>query len=237
MLASVLKHRPLGIMSARTAFRVFGYKVIVKGRPIRDDYVVGDRNEDDVPMDEDDEYQEYVNPYLVKSRKEEEEEEEEDDDRPLGDYSGVVNHFVGFGEGDPKFKANHEMLSGKSADTEKQTDSRVDLMARAAASTAVFNSKLRAQRKPNLKDAHTNLELTPIISQPTDIVVLKYESNAPNTIPAKELKKMPIEIITEKLDHHDIESEDWIKIDAEANENSKYPIAMLEGQYQGIYSM
>ncbi|KAI9340052.1 chromatin remodelling complex Rsc7/Swp82 subunit-domain-containing protein [Zopfochytrium polystomum] len=38
LLAPVLKGRPLGIMTARSAFKLFGHAVIFGGRPVRDDY-------------------------------------------------------------------------------------------------------------------------------------------------------------------------------------------------------
>ncbi|KAI8621788.1 chromatin remodelling complex Rsc7/Swp82 subunit-domain-containing protein [Chytriomyces sp. MP71] len=39
LLASNFRSRPLGIMSARTVFKQFGYLIVVRGKPVRDDYV------------------------------------------------------------------------------------------------------------------------------------------------------------------------------------------------------
>ncbi|TPX60617.1 hypothetical protein CcCBS67573_g08987 [Chytriomyces confervae] len=39
LLASNFRSRPLGIMSTRTVFKHFGYSMLVRGKPVRDDYV------------------------------------------------------------------------------------------------------------------------------------------------------------------------------------------------------
>ncbi|KAJ3120155.1 hypothetical protein HK100_012916 [Physocladia obscura] len=38
LLASNFRTRPLGIMSTRSAFKLFGYQIVVRGKPVRDDY-------------------------------------------------------------------------------------------------------------------------------------------------------------------------------------------------------
>ena len=45
LVPSQLKNKTISILPARNVFKKFGHKIIKKGRPVRDDYLVGDREE------------------------------------------------------------------------------------------------------------------------------------------------------------------------------------------------
>ena len=45
ILPSQLRNRPITLISARNLFKVFGHKVVRRGRPVKDDYAVGDQEE------------------------------------------------------------------------------------------------------------------------------------------------------------------------------------------------
>ncbi|KAH6589047.1 hypothetical protein BASA61_005751 [Batrachochytrium salamandrivorans] len=45
LLPSQLRNRPITLVTARNLFRVFGHKIIRRGKPVRDDYFVGDQEE------------------------------------------------------------------------------------------------------------------------------------------------------------------------------------------------
>lgn len=45
LVPSTLKNKTISILPARSVFKSFGYKIIKKGKAVRDDYMVGDREE------------------------------------------------------------------------------------------------------------------------------------------------------------------------------------------------
>ena len=51
LLPSQLKNRAITLVLARNIFRVFGHKVVRRGRPIRDDYWVGNQKEPEGVVD------------------------------------------------------------------------------------------------------------------------------------------------------------------------------------------
>ncbi|KAJ1548102.1 hypothetical protein HK405_004211 [Cladochytrium tenue] len=50
MLAPSLRSRPLVIMTARSAFKIFGHRIVLGGRPVRDDYFCSGKTEQTGPM-------------------------------------------------------------------------------------------------------------------------------------------------------------------------------------------
>ncbi|KAJ3144363.1 hypothetical protein HK101_002716 [Irineochytrium annulatum] len=186
-LPSVLRTRPLGIMTARSVFVGFGHRIIQRGRPIRDDYVVGDVDESAIPdIDYD-------------------EEEENEQGAGGGTYDGAGRQ-VGMGGGTPLYSAittTGPLLNGTPAEE----------LLRAAASVAEFNSKLRAQRRETFFDVHTNVEQVP------NYGVLEPSIEMNGKIAVREGDK-----------------EDWTAI-RENDYLSKFPVALLPGQFQGLHSV
>jgi hypothetical protein len=247
--------------SARVAFKNFGFRTITHGRPVRDDYAVGDLREEDVIFDEFADYSEGGFPYKLRSDVVGlDGEMYADDGRPIGDYSGAVARPVGFGGGLPSYKAPSSLLQAvslESGSANASTDGDdsgafssnsngrlVDvtgglgaesIMVRAAASAADFNSKLRAQRKRKLLDVHTNIDQTPLNKQPSLFIM---ERSTDSTLRRSNGIVVETVLVGSQLEKDGVwtQLKDFMDMNDESD-FSKYPVSLVDGQYQGLYSM
>ncbi|KAJ3082989.1 PHD finger protein 10, partial [Quaeritorhiza haematococci] len=193
MVPGQLKNRNVSLVTARSIFRAFGHKIIRRGRPVRDDYWVGDRKEEDYPYDEyaaSDEENMPTYPYPLQA---------EDQLAMLRDYA--PNAGAGYGQSITMFPMMQRSLSsggGGYYRPEQQNitpfftrtpsapldpkdvgsyplanylSKRDSAMWRCASSAAVYNSRLRADRRGTFYDPHTNIEQVPKESQPSRVYV------------------------------------------------------------------
>jgi hypothetical protein len=220
LLPSILRNRPCSIVPARIIFKTFGNRIIIRGKPIRDDYFVGDQPEPDYgPPDYDlDEY------------------DDDFGDLPMDVVESRLRRTtsqVGFGGGTPKFTAAKSSLAN--AITSSDEDPKVKRVAgsgidtvllKAATAAAEFNSRLRAQRKDKFLDIHTNIEQVPRATQPIGI---KVEKDASIQEKSFQVETTTGEVAVEQ-------DPNWLEVQ-NGHENDKFPIALLPGQFQGKLSV
>jgi len=146
LLAHQLKHREIGLVTARSIFKQFGYRIIRKGKRIRDDYDVGDRNENDLASD-DEEMQDN-------------EDEIDDEEKGTSDTKTGREPLLRPSEATPRFQRSSIHFS-----------KHLPWIHRAAASAAEFNSRLRAARQEQFFDIHTNQSQVRKATHPSHLTV------------------------------------------------------------------
>ena len=153
MLPPPMKNRNVTLVTARNVFRVFGHQIIKRGRPIRDDYFVGDKTEEDY-------YKEAM---------------QIDDDYKTGIFDfGQGPHILGFGGEDGEDDFRPEYIP-----PELRADA---WMYKVATSTAGFNRRLVRTRPTSFLDLHTNIEQVSQLSQPSRVQVELLSSSRMNFI-------------------------------------------------------
>ncbi|KAI9201996.1 chromatin remodelling complex Rsc7/Swp82 subunit-domain-containing protein [Polychytrium aggregatum] len=136
MLPSQLKGREVALVTARSIFRTFGYKIVKGGRPIRDDYFVGDAEE----PEDDGIY-----------------EESEDEDIRRRDIAIDRSLFSNTPplRLDRPDRATPLFNRNTSGTLPPHTLTRAQWVSQCASSAAEFNSRLRAARQDTFFDVHT----------------------------------------------------------------------------------
>ena len=160
MLPSAIRNRPIIMVRARNLFKVFGHKVVRRGRPVRDDYFVGDNVEP---------------PYTDPN------EEEDDDyaDKSLyldGPFRRHGLSVAGFPQDD---EGTFEPIITK----EMEQD---EWMLKCAQSAAEFNHRLNRTRPTSFLDLHTNIEQVCQRYQPSVVIVEQHLQNV-NTLQIESL--------------------------------------------------
>ncbi|KAJ3353999.1 PHD finger protein 10 [Entophlyctis luteolus] len=232
MLSSNFKTRALGIMPTRSVFKMFGHQVVVRGKPVRDDYTCDGKVE---PED-------WVDPAAADDGHASGSDHEDDKKaftvkRPTESisyyeqlYRAPANLVHGYGT------AVVPTADGTVPTNLPDPRSEANLM-RAAASAADFNSRLRAQRRRDrMYDVHTGVEQVAQRTQPTHVLIEKQvggegfdknqETGMVLEVSFGEIKAVP----------PSSESRDWIAISTPEDEK-QYPLAVLPGQYQSAFSV
>ncbi|KAI8819321.1 chromatin remodelling complex Rsc7/Swp82 subunit-domain-containing protein [Fimicolochytrium jonesii] len=212
ILPGQLRRRPVSIASARSIFRAFGHKCIKRGKPVRDDYWVGDQEE---PPDEP--------------------EPEEPEDTPLPPRRSDSR----FAQPMPRESTLRRQMHRMTHEERERlmpfsTGNRILIPALAvgdeqlykrAASAADFNRRLRLQRSTSFFDTHTNIEQMPSLSQPQSISVEMKVGSIADIARGNGLS------IVQNTDPTD---SDWVRVEIPP-EDELYPIAIIPGQYQGAF--
>ncbi|EGF83924.1 hypothetical protein BATDEDRAFT_84646 [Batrachochytrium dendrobatidis JAM81] len=215
LLPSQLRNRPITLVTARNLFRVFGHKIIRRGKPVRDDYFVGDQVE---PL------------YYPEPR------QELDDD---ADFTADFIKTLSSTEGGPFTRQsapitilgfNHtespmERFEPLVISQELRQDS---WMLKCALSAAEFNQRLNKLRPTRFFDLHTNIEQIPLITQPMLVNVEMREGSEQR--PFVFDKALNIRSPSSKPQSH------WINVSDDVIA-SKYPLAIAPQQYQGAFSL
>ncbi|KAJ3325345.1 PHD finger protein 10 [Boothiomyces sp. JEL0866] len=204
ILPSQLRNRPITLIRARNLFKVFGHKVVRRGRPIKDDYFVGDQQEtaeDDTKMDEDE--QSYgIYDYSKTSG---------GDRGPFRRHDFSIAGFL-------KPKHEVEQFEPLAIPAELEQD---QWMLKCALSAADFNQRLNKTRPTSFLDLHTNIEQVPKITQPIRVLVETNIDYTGNEIKIeKEVNCRPYEPHTQ-----------W-QVVGNSFEPSKYPLAIMKDQHQ-----
>ncbi|KAI8830665.1 chromatin remodelling complex Rsc7/Swp82 subunit-domain-containing protein, partial [Chytriomyces cf. hyalinus JEL632] len=214
LLASNFRSRPLGIMSTRTVFKHFGYLMLVRGKPVRDDYMCTGKVEPEnwvYPEDENDRMSGAGS---------------DDEDRGIGDDSETAVSST-----EPISSENATDVSSSAVIQVVSNPRSEAQMLKAAASAAEFNSRLRAQRRRGrFLDIHTNVEQVPQLGQPSHVLIEKQlggqEKGMVLEVSFGDIKSKPASS----------ELEDWMAI-KRSQDAAHYPISIMPGQYQAAYSV
>lgn len=204
ILPVYLKRRPVSLATARSIFRSFGHKCVRKGKPIRDDYWVGDEVEPDYG-DEDEEEEEEEPPRRVapspkpkRSRSAAESADDENKRRP------------------PKRKRDTDRENVPAKPTyvyEIPAYLKGDNKLYKSVLTAADYNKVIAQRRIGaFYDIHTNINFVPKNLEPTESHLEKRVTEDEN-IPDEEAEWEPVAI---------------------PKEDVEYALAVIPGQYQGF---
>ncbi|KAI8894495.1 chromatin remodelling complex Rsc7/Swp82 subunit-domain-containing protein [Globomyces pollinis-pini] len=211
ILPSSLRNRPVTLVRARNLFKIFGHKVVRRGRPVRDDYFVGDLDEstynEETKVDEDEQtFGIYDYTKSISGV----------DDGPFRRHATSV---VGFNK--PK-RFEYEPLEPLHVPKALENDS---WMLKCALSAAEFNHRLIFNRPTSFLDLHTNVEQVPKINQSDRILVEMSSKDSGNTLV----------IDTDVVVNREPSSE-WTVVSDSAHP-TLYPIAVMRDQYQDTLSL
>ncbi|KXS12195.1 hypothetical protein M427DRAFT_59713 [Gonapodya prolifera JEL478] len=229
-----LKSRNVNLLPARVAFKRFGYEVIRRGKIVRDDYFVGDRVEppdSEVPPLPDDFFVSHMKP--MGARLGANPAAGEDDHRSgttgsawraalprLGPGAGVADKWPGY--------------ITKSAAQRN--------VAQASESAADFNRRLRLERDQKVAvgriDPHTGVLHWPKLLAPVKLTVEMEAGKLGGGSLSSRVKSEPVmKILEDVVVRGEKERKGkWVKLEPDV-EDEKYPLAIMEGQYQGMYSL
>ncbi|KAJ3166672.1 PHD finger protein 10 [Geranomyces variabilis] len=222
ILPGQLRRRPVSVATARSIFRSFGHRIVKRGRAVRDDYWVGDQEEPPDDPDRDDDYDEGV--LTRRSRLElarNSTRSEATARRTFNSYSQEEKELL------------FPFTIGPRITLPATLNGDDDLYRRAVAA-ADFNRRLAMQRPRTFYDRHTNIEQIPSITQPHSITV-QYKKG---TLKASGSETV---ICASNLSHagaNNVETGNdvWIDLD-NPGKDELYPVGILRGQYQGMYSI
>ncbi|KAI8913030.1 chromatin remodelling complex Rsc7/Swp82 subunit-domain-containing protein [Powellomyces hirtus] len=224
LLPGQLRRRPVSVATARSIFRSFGHKVVKRGKLVRDDYWVGDQ-----------------------------EEPPEEPDRDLDFEDDMLN--TGRNKGDSKLSqlstresALKRNIRGMTQEEREihfpfTTGPRVpitasltgdDVLYKRAASAADFNRRLMMNRPRTFLDGHTNIEQIPSLTQPQSIAIQLKKGTWQSPVA---VENSVISSPTSNGDAPDFPADPndvWIHIPTLSVEEL-YPVAIMPGQYQGMY--
>lgn len=237
------RNRAFGLVTCRSIFKMFGYRVIRKGRAVRDDYYVGDEPEPEYPDDYDDD------------------DSEVDEDR-LNTGDNIVDFFdtrrrAALLQANAALTPSQANASGSDSDIGSNFYIRQQLeiadslyrelrtvqdqlgrfqeygknLPQGAAQVSalhhealLLNKQLNSQREKTTFDVHTGIEHVPQRTQPNGIAVQRLSRD----VNGKELK---VEYGSPQSD-----AEGWESLES-PHAASEYPLALLPQQYQSTYSL
>lgn len=204
--------QPVAILTARSVFRAFGHLIIRHGRPVRDDYLQGDKTEEDIPIDYYPRQDDTKSQFAITAMEYEYDSGRDITVNAMGMLKTkyLVNPAWSVEIDAPQFLEGGEDVVVVSSDIVKS-----------AASCAEFNSRLRAQRQGMYYDFHTNLDLVPKLFQPTscriEIDQTVMDPNTKSIAAAGKHQKRSLKNTTRN----------WSAVDKSVN---YYPLAILAGQ-------
>ena len=211
-IPSQLKNRTIALVTARSVFRKFGYKIIKRGKSVRDDYYVGDREEAPEPSLKEMEARRILYQDMSKASSVEFQR----------DIVGIYTNFP-YRPRDSE-RTPLASLVPLQAPIELQRD---DWMCRCALSAAEFNRSLAHGRPKRFWDPHTNMEHVPAATQPKQIHIEAAKSSLSS---AKGSVANGIHF------HSGTEEKDWVRVDI-SQECRDYPLALAPGQRQFAFSV
>ena len=219
MLPPPMKNRNITLVTARNVFRVFGHQVIKRGRPIRDDYFVGDKVEPEF----------YEEPMQVED-----------------DYSNGMFDFdksLGSQEGGP-FNRRGESILGFSRPSEDVSEfvpasippqlGTDPWVLKCASSTADFNRRLIRNRPVSCVDLHTNIEQVSQITQPSCINVERLVDARLNFVHVRGNVVVKNDKST-KISKTENNGQ-WTVV-SKPDKEAKFPVALLRDQHQDQSSL
>lgn len=164
MLMANFKNKLIAVVTARSMFKIFGHKIIKRGKPRVDDYYESRATEDTPAVDSDDDGEGTSEDASATN------DQAQSDDTPALTSSGRRKHTLA------------------QADEPARQVTDLNWLHESAMAVRGLNSQLRELRKENPKflDPHTNIEQVPILTQPSLVEV----QVAPAPVPV-DTKKLP----------------------------------------------
>ena len=292
LISSKSRNRPFSLLTAHSAFKAFGHRIVHRGRPIRDDYYVGDKPEPEYGPDVDSENDEDVlndsahltwdaadltSSLLRRSAS-------------ASTSDAGLSFFAarGINPNDALFKELKELKASSYPPPKPRSG---NWLATVYAEAAAFNAKLQRQRKPRFFDVHTGLEHVavpnsaklkdfmvvvevgtlgsakeitveepeglvqplPVEAPPTDDPLLNgdtlddsninghapmdHDSHDPTTMdhPAKRAR-IDLHPLSPPKPEKEVDTKSWMTLMPD-DEDKKYPLALMPGQWQGMFSL
>jgi len=214
LLPSSIRNRPITLVRARDIFKAFGHKVIRRGRPVRDDYYVGNQSEpdytDDMKMDEDENSYSLLDytklPQTLGG----------------GPYRRHGISLAGFSKPELEF----ETFEPKGAVPKEL--SKDAWMYKCALSAADFNQRLNRNRPVSFLDLHTNVEQIASSSQPARVTI-EMERGSHHRLASSKKVLVDTSVVCDR-----VADPRW-QIVSDSLEPSLYPLAIARNQYQETY--
>lgn len=209
LLPGQLRRRPASMATARSIFRAFGHKIIKRGRAVRDDYWVGDQEE---PPEE---------PEIV--------ERDDQSFEPAPEARARVARESAASRRHANRAQERQLLLPFTTGARLPIPATLkgdDYLYKRVASAADFNRRLILQRPRTFFDHHTHIEQIPSLTQPSTVSV--------------QIKKGTLKAPLTVEQHMVVAAQDrkgtWLELPTSPDEE-KYPVALMPGQYQGMFSM
>ncbi|KAI9017349.1 chromatin remodelling complex Rsc7/Swp82 subunit-domain-containing protein [Gaertneriomyces semiglobifer] len=210
MLPGQLRRRPVSLATARSIFRAFGHKAVRRGKPVRDDYWVGDQIEPpDDPNEPDEEEEEEIFHRMTTRQKAK---------PPVSVIPEILprRHITRVELGEEAKIPLSLIPASVSGD---------DFMVKRAHSAAEFNRRLILMRQRTFFDHHTNMDQVPNITQPSHVYVQLRRRTMHLPLEAE-----PATVVQPSA----IADDSWVAVEP-TPEEERYPIAVMPGQYQGLH--
>lgn len=231
LLVHWFRNRDVAVVSARSCYKRFGHRVVKKGRRIIDDYFEARAREEGIP-----------------------EGEEEESESAAADGMASRRALISRSIRSSDYSANTPITNST-------------WMHHAALAVRGFNAQLHERRaeKAGFYDIHTNIQQIAASTQPThcnfecvdpsskkefNVSDLQFDEKPASSIVrgiGSDLLDYDIEKVLESVADHDDTRElvkariESLKVDLEPkavdDDDKNYPIAVMDGQYQGSFPM
>jgi len=240
IMNNLLRNRSSGICTARNIFQQLGHEIIFNGRPIEDDYYVSNPNHNE-------EYHIHTNHDDTNSGMETDDTKDEE-----MSLTSQTSHYIGSTLANSHYTpgsshTRHPSHSHNYHGHHKSTTSITNLLSAKEyflqtlyQSAAEYNIAVQKSRKNSFFDIHTKINQ---VAQRIDMVEPSLEkkknNSSNNSIPTKKdfnlhfysddysITYRPVNDKNNKEQWEIVHKEDYIQ----------YPFALMDGQYQGLYSM
>ncbi|ORX84441.1 hypothetical protein BCR32DRAFT_128100 [Anaeromyces robustus] len=245
IMNNLLRNRSCGMCTARNIFQQLGHEIIFNGRPIEDDYYVSNPNHNE-------EY--HVHPDDTASGMETDDTKDEEmsfrSQTPL--YMGsplvnanISNHYTP-GTGHTHHPSHpHHPHHRYSTNITNLLSAKEYFLQTLYQNAAEYNINIQKSRKDSFYDIHTKIEqVAERIDSIEPVIEIKKEDNHLShisTIPAKKDYNLHFYSDDYSLDYcsnvniKNRQQNQWETIDKE--DYNKYPFALMDGQFQGLYSI
>ncbi|KAJ1553722.1 hypothetical protein HK405_007100 [Cladochytrium tenue] len=206
MLAPSLRSRPLGIMTARSAFKIFGHRIVLGGRPVRDDYFCSGKTEQTGPMGPPDTIM-AVGAYVKLEGRHDDTGVEFSGSTSGGTWSLARAAVYGTSGGSGGMGAGNANGGGGSGVGGVPRPSKAVLLQRSAALASDYNIILAYQRRDKrFADVHTGVEQLPQLTQPAGVRIER--SMAPTPLVGLDRFAMIVDTLSEPEDDYEEDDED-----------------------------
>lgn len=241
IMSNLLRNRSSGICTARNIFQQLGHEIVFNGRPIEDDYYVSNPNHNE-------EYHIHGNHDEIASGMETDDSKDEEmslrSQTPLYMGSPLLNTHYTPGSGHthhPSHSHYHHGHHKSTTNINNLLSAKEYFLRTLYQSAAEYNISIQKFRKDTFYDIHTKINQ---VAQRIDMVEPVLEKKKENSVISSSLptkKDFNLHFYSDdySINYHSVSednnNEQWETVHKE--DFTQYPFALMDGQYQGLYSM
>jgi len=244
IMNNLMRNRSCGMCTARNIFQQLGHHIIFNGRPIQDDYYVSNPNH---------EYHVHGNDDTVSGMETDDTKDEEMSFRsqtPQFMGSPLINasvhpHYTPGSVHSHHPSHTHHPHHKSNTNVSNLISAKEYFLRTLYQSAAEYNINIQKSRKDTFHDIHTKIDQVAERIDPVEPVLQKKKETSPHhpslsTLPFTK-KDYNLHFYSDdySVDYrskvNDNDENQWEDIHKE--DYKQYPFALMDGQYQGLYSM